>query len=277
MDQTDQLIALAFKEDLPNGDLTTELVSQSEKLKTKIGRIKVIAKEDLVLSGTEAFEKALHFKEPKCKIDWSFKDGDVLLAGQIACVIKGDQISLLSAERVALNFLGRLSGIATITRSFVSQLEGSEIKLLDTRKTTPGYRLLEKKAVTHGGGTNHRMNLSDAVLIKDNHIAMAGGVTAALKNVFETFDGAVEIEVDTLEQLEEALKFNVTRILLDNMTDEMLMEASKRIPGNIEIEVSGGINLQRLKSLKGRDINFISVGEITHSAPNVDFSMEFDW
>ncbi len=271
---TDDLIKLAFLEDQPNGDLTTELIYNNQA--AKVGRVKVYAREDLVLSGVHAFTKSMHFKDPSLKLDWSFKDGQVVLAEQIAVVIHGNQIPILAAERVALNFLGRLSGIATMTRSYVKQLEGSSIRLLDTRKTTPGFRHLEKQAVLHGGGVNHRMGLSDAVLIKDNHIALAGGIKNALNNTCKNYDGPIEIEVDTLEQIKECLPFRVSRVLLDNMDNNTLKQALQIIPKDWEIEVSGGITFDRLALLKDLKINYISVGAITHSAPNVDFSMEFE-
>jgi len=274
IDFTDELVKLAFLEDQPNGDLTTDVIHGSNG--PKVGRVKVMAKEDLVLSGQIPFTKAMHFKDPSIKLDWSFKDGQVVLAQQIAVVIQGNQIPILAAERVALNFLGRLSGIATMTRTYVKQLEGSSVQLLDTRKTTPGYRHLEKRAVLHGGGVNHRMNLSDAVLIKDNHIALAGGVQNALKNAVNHYDGPIEIEVDNLDQLKQCLPFRVSRVLLDNMDNNTIKQAIDIIPKDWEVEVSGGITLERLALLKELKINFISVGAITHSAPTVDFSMEFD-
>lgn len=277
LDFTAELVALAFKEDLPQGDLTTELLTSELLGSNQLGRIKIIAKEDLVLSGIRPFGLAIHSKAPDAKINWSFADGDVILAGQIACVLHADQKQILSCERVALNFLGHLSGVATLTRSFVNQLTDTDIKLLDTRKTTPGYRFLEKRAVLHGGGTNHRMNLSEAVLIKDNHIALAGGVGAAITQIQRKHDGPIEVEVERIDQLKECLHYSVQRILLDNMDNAAIQSACEIIPPGIQIEVSGGITFERLAQLKKLPIHFISVGEITHSAPTVDFSMEFDW
>jgi nicotinate-nucleotide pyrophosphorylase (carboxylating) len=178
---------------------------------------------------------------------------------------------------VALNFLGHLSGIATLTAKFVKEAAGTATKILDTRKTTPGFRELEKRAVVHGGGVNHRMNLSTAVLIKDNHITVMGGITAAVSRVREHTKLPVEVEVKNLDEIKEAVSLNVQRILLDNMNNELLKQATDLIPKEIETEASGNMNLQRIKSVAETGVSYISVGALTHSAPVADVSLLFDW
>ena len=268
-----ELIRAAIKEDMPSGDVTTESLA----LKPRPGRARLKAKEDLVLSGSATFEQTMQTLEPNSKIKWHFDEGDGILKGQIICTIEGDLVQILKAERVALNFLGHLSGIATYTRRFVKAIEGTKTKILDTRKTTPALRELEKRAVVHGGGVNHRLNLSTAVLIKDNHIALMGGLTAAVQRVGEHFKGPIEVEATSLEQVKEAVKLGVARILLDNMNNEMLAAAMKLIPETVEAEASGNMNLDRVRSVAETGVNFISVGALTHSAPTADVSLEFMW
>jgi nicotinate-nucleotide pyrophosphorylase (carboxylating) len=268
-----ELIRAAIKEDMPNGDVTTESLA----LKPRPGRARLKAKEDLVLSGSATFEQTMQTLEPNCKIKWHFDEGDAILKGQIICTIEGDLVQVLKAERVALNFIGHLCGIASFTRRFVKAIEGTKTKILDTRKTTPALRELEKRAVVHGGGLNHRLNLSTAVLIKDNHIALMGGLTNAVQRVSDHFKGPIEVEAGTLDQVKEAVKLNVARILLDNMNNEMLREAMKLIPDTIEAEASGNMTLERVRAVAETGVNFISVGAVTHSAPTADVSLEFMW
>ncbi|WP_374000367.1 carboxylating nicotinate-nucleotide diphosphorylase [Bdellovibrio bacteriovorus] len=268
-----ELIRAAIKEDMPNGDVTTESLA----LKPRMGRARLKAKEDIVLSGAMAFEQSMQSLEPTCRIKWHFEEGDEILKNQIICTIEGDLVQVLKAERVALNFLGHLSGIATHTRRFVKKIEGTKTKILDTRKTTPAFRDLEKRAVVHGGGVNHRMNLSTAILIKDNHISVMGGITNAVNRVREHSNLTVEVEASNLEGVKEAVSMKVQRILLDNMDNETLKKALEVIPAEIETEASGNMNLDRVASVAALGVNYISVGALTHSAPCADVSLVFQW
>lgn len=267
------LIQAALKEDMPSGDLTTDSLA----LAPRFGQARLIAKEDLVLSGTLPFEQTMLALEPMAKVQWHFKEGDVVLDRQIICHVTGDLIQILKAERVALNFIGHLSGIATLTRCFVKQVEHTKTKILDTRKTLPGYRDLEKRAVAHGGGHNHRYNLSDAILIKDNHIMVAGGLSKAVSRIREHARARVEVECATLDDVREAVALQVERILLDNMPNEELRQALDLIPDSIMTEASGNMTVDRVKSVAEIGVDFISVGAITHSAPTADVSLLFDW
>jgi nicotinate-nucleotide pyrophosphorylase (carboxylating) len=267
------LIKTALQEDMPNGDLTTESLAVAPRP----GRAKLIAKQDLVLSGTSVFERTILALEPGAKLKWHFEEGDTVLKQQNICTIQGDLIQVLKAERVALNFLMHLSGIATLTAEFVKQAEPYQTKILDTRKTLPGYRELEKKAVAHGGGTNHRMNLSTAILVKDNHIAVMGGITAAVSRIRQNHDGPVEVEASTLYEVRECVVLNVNRILLDNMNNDLLAEALKLIPPEIETEASGNMTVERIAQVAKLGVKYISVGALTHSAPSADISLLFQW
>ena len=268
-----ELIKAALKEDMPAGDVTTESLA----LKPKNGEAVLKAKEDLVLSGANAFEETILFLEPHAKIKWQFNEGDLIYKGQIICSIEGDLLQILKAERVALNFIGRLSGIATLTRKFVKQVEGTATQILDTRKTTPLLRELEKRAVTHGGGFNHRFNLSEAVLIKDNHITVMGGITQAVKRLKQNCNLPVEVEASNLDQVRECVALGVDRILLDNMNNELLKSALEIIPAHIKTEASGNMTIDRVRSVASLGVNYISVGAITHSASCADVSLLFDW
>lgn len=268
-----ELIRAAIREDMPSGDVTTESLA----LRPRPGRARLKAKEDIVLSGAMAFEQSMLALEPTCRVKWHFEEGDEVLKNQIICTLEGDLVQILKAERVALNFLGHLSGIATLTRRFVKKVEGTKTKILDTRKTTPAFRDLEKKAVAHGGGVNHRMNLSTAILIKDNHISVMGGIKNAVERVREHSQLPVEVEAGSLEQVKEAVSLKVGRILLDNMNNEMLKEAVRLIPASIETEASGNMNLERVRSVAELGVTYISVGALTHSAPCADVSLVFQW
>lgn len=267
------LIQAALREDMPHGDLTTDSLA----LTPRFGQARLIAKEDLVLSGTLAFEQTMLSLDPACRVQWHFKEGDLVLNKQIICHISGDLIQILKAERVALNFIGHLSGIATLTRCFVQQVNHTPCRILDTRKTTPGYRDLEKKAVVHGGGMNHRYNLSDAILIKDNHIMVAGGLGKAVERIREHTNEKLEVECSTLDEVREAVEKGVDRILLDNMSNEMTKQALDLIPEKTLVEASGNMSVSRVKSVAELGVDFISVGAITHSAPTADVSLLFDW
>jgi nicotinate-nucleotide pyrophosphorylase (carboxylating) len=268
-----ELIRAAIREDMPQGDVTTESLALSPRL----GRARLKAKEDIVLSGAMAFEQSMLALEPTCRVKWHFEEGDEILKNQIICTIEGDLVQILKAERVALNFLGHLSGIATLTHRFVKQVEGTKTKILDTRKTTPAFRDLEKKAVVHGHGVNHRLNLSHAILIKDNHISVMGGITKAVQRVREYSQLPIEVEASDLAQVKEAVELKVHRILLDNMNNDLLKQAVAIIPPTIETEASGNMNLERVRSVAEIGVNYISVGALTHSAPCADVSLVFQW
>lgn len=267
------LVKAAIKEDMPAGDVTTESLA----MKPKQGEAILKAKEDLILSGANAFEETMLFLEPQAKIKWQFNEGDLIYKGQNICAMEGDLIQILKAERVALNFIGRLSGIANLTRRYVKEVEQTSTKILDTRKTTPLLRELEKRAVQHGGGYNHRFNLSEAVLIKDNHISLCGGITKAVSRLRQNCTLPVEVEASSLEQVRECVELKVDRILLDNMNNEMLRMALEIIPKNIQTEASGNMTIDRVKSVAQLGVNFISVGALTHSAACADVSLLFDW
>lgn len=268
-----QMIEEAFREDLPGGDLTTDNLGIHER----IGDARLVAKEDLVLCGRQIFEDCVRYQTPEMQFNWQFKDGDFVLKGQAICWLRGNLIQLLKAERVALNFVGRLSGIATLTRCFAQEVAHTKTKILDTRKTTPLWRSLEKEAVRAGGGTNHRMNLSSAILIKENHIRAAGSIEEAIRRIREKTSEPIEVECSTLDEVRVALKERVQRILLDNMTTEEIREARSIIPSLIEVEASGNMVLSRVREVAETGVNYISVGALTHSAPTADVSLLFDW
>lgn len=268
-----ELIQAALKEDLPRGDVTTESLA----LKPQLGRALLKAKEDIVLSGALPFEQAMASVEPNVKVKWHFDEGDRILKGQNICTLEGDLVQILKGERVALNFLGHLSGIATLTSKFVDRVKGTSTKILDTRKTIPGLREWQKKAVVHGGGFNHRLNLSDAVLIKDNHVTVMGGLTKAVERVRAHTKLPIEAEARNLAEVAEAVSLNVHRILLDNMNNDLLRQALALIPPGIESEASGNMTLERVASVAQLGAHFISVGALTHSAPVADVSLLFEW
>lgn len=268
-----ELIAQAYAEDMPHGDLTTDNLG----LGSRPGRAKLIAKEDLVLAGRHLFQDCVHHIDKEAELQWQFKDGDLVLNSQVVCWIKGDLLKLLKAERVALNFLGRLSGIATLTRCFVQETRGTKCKILDTRKTTPLLRAIEKQAVIAGGGTNHRMGLSDAILIKDNHIRAAGSVAAAIQAIRQRSSAPIEVECRTIDEVDIAVKERAARILLDNMSTEEMRQARARIPAFIQVEASGNMTVKRIREVAELGVDFISVGALTHSAPCADVSLMFEW
>ena len=267
------LIQAALREDMPQGDLTTDSLA----LVPRFGQAKLIAKEDLVLSGTLPFEQTMLAMDPSAKVQWHFKEGDMILNRQTICHITGDLIQLLKAERVSLNFIGHLSGIATLTRCFVENVKHTHCKIIDTRKTLPAFRDLEKKAVVHGGGQNHRFGLSDAILIKENHITVAGGLAKAVERIREHTKERIEVECETLEDVREAVRMKVERILLDNMSNDLMAKALDLMPDETLAEASGNMKLDRVKSVAELGVDFISVGAITHSAPTADVSLLFDW
>lgn len=268
-----EMIKQAFQEDMPGGDVTTDNLG----IASAIGKAKLLAKEDLVLSGRAIFEACVRHMTPEMQFNWQFKDSDFILEGQAVCWLNGDLIKLLKAERVALNFLGRMSGIASFTRCFVQEVKDTKCKILDTRKTTPLWRELEKEAVRAGGGTNHRMNLSAAILIKENHIRAAGSIKAAVDAIRKKTTEPIEVECSTLDEVREALSVRAQRILLDNMTTEQIKQARAIIPSLVQVEASGNMRLERVREVAETGVDFISVGALTHSAPSADFSLLFEW
>jgi nicotinate-nucleotide pyrophosphorylase (carboxylating) len=269
---SDALIKQALKEDIPGVDLTTDGL----KLSSKKGEACLIAKQDLILSGSLLFENTFKRLDQKTKLKWYFTDGSHIKNNSEICVITGQLGSLLKAERTALNFLGHLSGIATLTGSFVSQVAGTQTKIIDTRKTIPGLRKFEKAAVVHGGGENHRMNLSEAILVKENHIRAAGGITKTVTLLRKKWKKLpIEVEVTSEAEIIEALECRVDRLLLDNMALKEMDSAVKLINKRAIIEASGNMTLDRIKSVAKLGVNFISVGSLTHSAPCADISLLF--
>jgi len=269
---SDALIKQAIKEDIPKGDLTTDGL----KLNLKKGEARLVAKQDLVLSGITLFEKTFKFVNTKTKLKWSYKDGQSVKKNSEICIISGRLDSLLKAERTALNFLGHLSGIATLTQAFVKEVGGTTTKIIDTRKTTPGLRILEKTAVVHGGGKNHRLNLSKAILIKENHIRAIGSISKAVQLLRKRWKSLpIEVEGTNDDEINEALKCGVERLLLDNMSLEEMESAVKLVNKRAIIEASGNMTLDRVKSVAKLGVNFISVGSLTHSAPSADLSLLF--
>ena len=270
--QADQLIRMALQEDITSEDVSTNAVMPTA---TK-GTVDLIAKEDGVVAGLEIYARVFTILDEKTEIDLHCKDGDEVKKGELMATVTGDIRVLLSGERVALNYLQRMSGIATYTRQVVKLLEGSNVTLLDTRKTTPNCRVFEKYAVRVGGGHNHRYNLSDGVLLKDNHIGAAGSVAKAVKmaKAYAPFVRKIEIEVETLDQVKEAVEAGADIIMLDNMTTEQLKESIDYIAGRAEIEVSGNVTKENIARLTGLGVNYVSSGALTHSAPIMDLSMK---
>jgi nicotinate-nucleotide pyrophosphorylase (carboxylating) len=267
------LLDEAATEDAPNGDITTDNLN----IEDRDIRAKRVAKEDIVLSGSGLFENVVLYFAPRAQLKWEFKDSQLVLKGQILCVIKAKAGPLLKAERIGLNFLGHLSGIATITRCYVDKIKHTKTKILDTRKTLPLYRELQKRAVRDGGGVNHRLNLSAAIMIKDNHIQAAGSITEAVHRLRQETDRPIEVEAANLDQVKEAVGLKVSRIMLDNMSTPMMKEALALIPIAIESEASGNMNLDRIKEIAELGVDYISVGALTHSAPTADVSLRFEW
>jgi len=268
-----EIIEHAFREDLPQGDITTDSLA----IKNYPGSAKVIAKSDMILSGKDLFERCIKHLEPEAQIKWLFEDGQIVLSKQTICTIKGNLINIVKAERVALNFLGRFSGIATLTRRFANEVRNTNTKILDTRKTTPLFRDFEKKAVLDGGGKNHRRDLSDQVMIKENHVRISEGLAKAIDQIKSQTSKFMTVEAHSLEDVQVCIDKGVNRILLDNMDIETLTAALEKIPNHIETEASGNMTLDRVKKVAETGVDFISVGALTHSAPVADISMIFDW
>jgi nicotinate-nucleotide pyrophosphorylase (carboxylating) len=267
-----RIIQFALEEDLGEGDVTTDATIGPET----IGKATLLAREELVLAGLPVFKQVFMEIGQGVQFEDFYKDGDLVPAGARICLLKGPLTIILKGERSALNFLQRMSGIATLTRRYVDKVGSSKAKVLDTRKTVPGFRWLDKYSVRTGGGSNHRFCLSDGILIKDNHIAAAGSITTAIrlarKNAPHTLK--VEVEVEDLAGVEEALKAGADIIMLDNMDLKQMRKAVKMVNGKALIEASGGINLDTIKDVAKTGIDFISVGALTHSPKAADFSLE---
>ena len=270
--QADQLIRMALQEDITSEDVSTNAVMPTA---TK-GTVDLIAKEDGIIAGLDVYARVFQMLDEKTEIDFKCKDGDEVKKGELMATLTGDIRVLLSGERVALNYLQRMSGIATYTRQVAKLLEGSKVTLLDTRKTTPNCRVFEKYAVRVGGGCNHRYNLSDGVLLKDNHIGAAGSITKAITMAKEyaPFVRKIEIEVETLEQVKEAVEAGADIIMLDNMTPEVMKQAVELIDGRAQTECSGNITKENIARIREIGVDFVSSGALTHSAPILDISMK---
>ena len=268
----DDLILSALKEDITSEDITTNSVMPEYKL----GEVDLICKEDGVIAGLEVFKRVFTILDENTEVTFNCKDGDRVTKGQKLGIVKGDIRVLLSGERTALNYLQRMSGIATYTRKIADLLEGSNTKLLDTRKTTPNMRVFEKYAVKVGGGHNHRYNLSDAILLKDNHIGAAGGVKEAIKMAKEyaSFVCKVEVEVENLDMLKEALEAGADIIMLDNMSVEDMKEAVRLTQGKAVTECSGNVTKENVARLVDIGVDYISSGALTHSSPILDLSLK---
>lgn len=268
----DDLILAALKEDITSEDITTNSVMPNYQL----GEVELICKQDGVIAGLDVFKRVFQLLDKDTQVTFNCVDGDTVKNGQKLGVIRGDIRVLLSGERVALNYLQRMSGIATYTRTIANMLKGSKTKLLDTRKTTPGMRIFEKYAVKVGGGYNHRYNLSDGILLKDNHIGAAGGVKEAVEMAKEyaPFVRKIEIEVENIQMLKEALEAGADIIMLDNMTVEQMKEAVKLCEGKAETECSGNVTKENVANLVDIGVDYISSGALTHSSPILDLSLK---
>ncbi len=268
----DEYIIDALKEDITSEDVTTNAVMPNDKQ----GKVELICKQDGIICGLTVFERTFKLLDESSRFETKVKDGDTVKKGELIGVVYGEIKALLSGERTALNYLQRMSGISTLTNEMVSELKGYKTKLLDTRKTTPNMRLFEKYAVKIGGGTNHRYNLTDGVLIKDNHIGAAGSITNAIKlcKEYAPFVRKIEVEVENLDMLKEALEAGADIIMLDNMDNDTMREAVKMVAGKAETECSGNVVKERLKEIAEIGVDFVSCGALTHSAPIMDLSLK---
>lgn len=268
----DPYILSALKEDITSEDVTTNCVMP----KSLPGEVELICKEDGIICGLDVFARVFELLDDKTEITFFVKDGDAVKAGEKMAEVRGDIRVLLSGERTALNYLQRMSGIATYTNSIARLLEGTGIQLLDTRKTAPNNRIFEKYAVRVGGGHNHRYNLTDGVLLKDNHIGAAGGVKEAVRMAKEyaPFVRKIEVEVENLDMVKEAVEAGADIIMLDNMTPEVMREAIELIGHAAEIEISGNVTRENIERIKGLGVDYVSSGALTHSAPIMDISLK---
>lgn len=268
----DKFIKMALEEDINSEDVTTNSVMPHYQK----GQVELICKEDGIIAGLQVFQRVFQLLDPKTEVVFDVQDGEAVQKGQHMATVVGDIRVLLSGERTALNYLQRMSGIATYTNKVAKLLEGTETTLLDTRKTTPCMRIFEKYAVTVGGGSNHRYNLSDGVLLKDNHIDAAGSVKAAVlaAKAYAPFVRKIEVETESLEQVQEALEAGADIIMLDNMTPDMMAEAVKLIDGRAKTECSGNITKENIEKITAIGVDYVSSGALTHSAPILDISLK---
>lgn len=268
----DKLIQMALEEDITSEDVSTNAVMP----KAQKGSVDLIAKQDGIIAGLDVYARTFELLDADTQIEFQCADGDAVKKGQLLAVVTGDIRVLLSGERVALNYLQRMSGIATYTHEVAEMLKGSSVTLLDTRKTTPNCRIFEKYAVRVGGGQNHRYNLSDGVLLKDNHIGAAGSVTKAIQmaKAYAPFVRKIEVEVETLEQVKEAAEAGADIIMLDNMTPDTMRQAVDLINGRAKTECSGNITRENIKKICEIGVDYVSSGALTHSAPILDISMK---
>ena len=268
----DKFIKMALEEDINSEDVTTNSVMPHYKK----GQVELICKEDGIVAGLQVFQRVFQLLDPKTEVVFDVQDGEVVQKGQHMATVVGDIRVLLSGERTALNYLQRMSGIASYTNKVAKLLEGTKTTLLDTRKTTPCMRIFEKYAVTVGGGSNHRYNLSDGVLLKDNHIDAAGSVKAAVlaAKAYAPFVRKIEVETESLEQVQEALEARADIIMLDNMTPDMMAEAVKLIDGRAKTECSGNITKENIEKITAIGVDYVSSGALTHSAPILDISLK---
>lgn len=272
----DDLLDLAFAEDIGDGDHTTLSTIPADEM----GKSRLIIKEDGILAGVDVAQKVLHKVDPSIKVEVFIKDGTPVHKGDIAFIAEGPVRSLLTAERTMLNIMQRMSGVATMTARYQKELEGFHTKVLDTRKTTPGMRILEKQAVAMGGGKNHRIGLFDMILIKDNHIDFAGGIEKAIDRAHDYCkangkDLKIEVEVRSLDDIRRVLAHGgVDRIMFDNFTPELTKEAVELVDGKAETESSGGITIENLRAYGESGVDYISVGALTHSVKSLDMSFK---
>lgn len=268
----DNLLLMALQEDISSEDVTTNAIMRE----AKTGKVDLICKQDGVIAGLPIFKRVFELLDDKVEVKMHFNDGDEVKNGDLLAEVTGDIRVLLSGERTALNYLQRMSGIATYTRNVASLLEGSNTKLLDTRKTTPNMRIFEKYAVKVGGGHNHRYNLSDGILIKDNHIGAAGSVANAVKMAKEyaPFVRKIEVEVENLDMLKEALEAGADIIMLDNMSHDDMKKAVEMVAGKAQTECSGNITKENIAKIIDIGVDFVSSGALTHSAPILDVSLK---
>ena len=269
-DTLERIVHAALAEDIGAGDVTTEATVAPDA----VGTAELLVKQSGVVCGLRAAEATFLALDPEIRFEALARDGDVVEPPAVVARVSGSLRAILTGERVALNFVGRLSGIATLTRRYVAAIEGTGATVLDTRKTTPGLRALEKHAVACGGGRNHRFGLGDAVLVKDNHLRAAGSIAAAVELVRAASDLPVEVECETLDQVDDALEAGVDAILLDNMTLDDLREAARVTAGRARLEASGGVNLDTIRAIAETGVDEISVGALTHSAHSLDVSLE---
>ncbi|HKJ97464.1 MAG TPA: carboxylating nicotinate-nucleotide diphosphorylase [Desulfotignum sp.] len=272
MDMIERIVSLALFEDAGLGDITSESILPASRQGTGV----ITAKQDCILAGTQVAEKTFHMLDPNMHIQMMYTDGDTVQKGSVVLEAAGDLLCMLKGERVALNFLQRLSGIATLTKTYVQALGNSRVRLTDTRKTTPGWRRLEKQAVRAGGGANHRFSLYDGILIKDNHIAVAGSIAAAVGAVQKQASHLmkIEVEVSDMEQVKQAVSAGADVIMLDNMSCRAMAEAVGFINGRAVVEASGNVSLDTLQAIAATGVDVISCGALTHQAQAVDLSMQ---